>query len=375
MSVKPPSIHTTQEKVISPLSHTEYLPLLFLAVAIVFFPLGVTSESSRTLSLVFVSIILEAIPFMLVGSLIGGLIEAFISRDKLLSVLPRRRWQTICVAAAAGIIFPVCECAIVPVMKRLLGKGLPFPAAIAYLLGGPIVNPVVALSTGLAYTFTWKMVLLRLGCGYLIAIAVSLVVDLLCKNAPCLETQAPPLPMVDEHSEHKHHHSHDHEHDHEHDHGHDAPLCNCCSCMHDEPRTFSQKIGAAITHAREDFLSVGYYLIIGSFIAALAQTFIDRSIFLKLSTSPLLAIVSMMILAILLNLCSEADAFIAASFRGLIPASAQLAFLLVGPMFDIKLLLMYQSVFKRRTIIILSICILIAVFLVSVGCALLGIAS
>jgi uncharacterized membrane protein YraQ (UPF0718 family) len=90
------------------------------------------------------------------------------------------------------------------------------------------------------------------------------------------------------------------------------------------------------------FLAVGHYLVIGAFIAALAQTHIDRSSFLSLTAAPVLSSVLMMALAILLNLCSEADAFIAASFRGLMPIPAQMAFLLTGPMLDLKLLLMYQ---------------------------------
>ena len=112
---------------------------------------------------------------------------------------------------------------------------------------------------------------------------------------------------------------------------------------------------------------MGHYLVIGAFIAALAQTYIDRSSFLSLTAAPVLSVVLMMALAILLNLCSEADAFIAASFRGLMPIPAQMAFLLTGPMFDLKLLLMYQSVFKRRAIVVLATLILAGVLAIAVG--------
>jgi uncharacterized membrane protein YraQ (UPF0718 family) len=117
----------------------------------------------------------------------------------------------------------------------------------------------------------------------------------------------------------------------------------------------------------DDFLAVGHYLVIGAFIAALAQTYIDRSSFLSLTAVPVLAVVLMMVLAILLNLCSEADAFIAASFQGLMPMPSQMAFMLTGPMFDLKLLLMYQSVFKRRTIAVLATLILAGVLAIAVG--------
>jgi uncharacterized membrane protein YraQ (UPF0718 family) len=116
----------------------------------------------------------------------------------------------------------------------------------------------------------------------------------------------------------------------------------------------------------DDFLAVGHYLVIGAFIAALAQTYIDRSSFLSLTAAPVSSVVLMMALAILLNLCSEADAFIAASFQGLMPIAAQMAFLLTGPMFDLKLLLMYQSVFKRRAIVVLATLILTGIMAIAV---------
>jgi hypothetical protein len=125
------------------------------------------------------------------------------------------------------------------------------------------------------------------------------------------------------------------------------------------------KAGAAFVHAKNDFLAVGHYLVIGAFIAALAHTHIDRSLFMELADVPVLSVIVMMVMAILLNLCSEADAFIAASFRGLMPVSAQLAFLLTGPMFDLKLLMMYRSLFRQRAIVALACLVVVMVFLFS----------
>lgn len=109
------------------------------------------SDAVRYFSLVFSSIMLEAMPFMLLGVLVGGAIETFVSRGRMEALVPRRDWAAACAAAALGVVFPVCECAIVPVVRRLAGKGLPAAAAISYLLAGPIVNPVVGLSTAMAY--------------------------------------------------------------------------------------------------------------------------------------------------------------------------------------------------------------------------------
>ena len=329
----------------------DYLPALFLAAAIVFLPAGSESASLNSLAIVFVSIVLEAIPFMLIGSLVGGFIEAYVSRERMATILPRKGWLTVCLAAAGGIVFPVCECAVVPVVRRLIGKGLPFSAAIAYLLGGPIVNPIVAASTALAYAFDWRIVILRLGFGYGIAVVIGMLMGRLFTNSGAIKDNGAALEN-NVSSFGCHHHSHEH--------------------THSTSDNWIDKAGAAFTHAMDDFLAVGHYLVIGAFIAALAQTYIDRSSFLSLTAVPALSVVLMMALAILLNLCSEADAFIAASFQGLMSVPAQLAFLLTGPMFDLKLLLMYQSVFKRRAIVVLASLILAAVLMISVGLEMLN---
>lgn len=365
----------------------DFLPALFLTAAIVFLPLRSESGPLHSLGTVFVGIVLEAIPFMLVGSLVGGLIEAFVSRERMAALLPRKGWLTVCVAAGAGLVFPVCECAVVPVVRRLTGKGLPFSAAIAYLLGGPIVNPIVAASTALAYAFDWRMAALRLGLGYGIAVAVGLVMGKLFSGAEAIKGnggaevqtraaacgghsdplgpshcgaisgQMPLFPVIPNSAVHS-------------PAGH--PVACGCGCVHPVSDGWLGKTGAAFAHAKDDFLAVGHYLVIGAFIAAMAQTYIDRSSFLGLAAAPVLSAALMMALAVLLNLCSEADAFIAASFRGLMPIPAQLAFLLTGPMFDLKLLLMYQSVFTRRAIVALASLILAAVLAVAAGLEMLN---
>ncbi len=320
------------------------------------------SEEVKTLSVVFFSIMFEAIPFMLVGSLIGGIVESFVSREKLLKVVPKGRILPIMLAAALGLVLPVCECAIVPVVHRLCRKGLPPEAAIAYLLGGPAVNPVVAFSTALAYKFDWYMVALRLLLGYFLAVVIALVVQYLLSGKKIL--------ISDTDNSHEHSHScgccsHGHDHGHSHAHSHSKGKVS-------KSGEFIGKLKSCVNHASEDFLGAGHYLVIGAFIAALAQTFIDRSFFTSFSAVPFLPVVMMMLLAILLNLCSETDAFIIASMRGLLPVSAQLAFMLTGPIFDLKLLLMYQRIFSKRTIFYLSITILLAVFAVCAVIEVLG---
>jgi uncharacterized membrane protein YraQ (UPF0718 family) len=350
--------------------------MLFLAVALLFLPKVSETGSGNTLAIIFVSIVLEAIPFMLLGSLVGGVIEVFISRERLATLLPKKGWLTVLVAAGAGTFFPVCECAVVPVVRRLVGKGLPTSAAIAYLLGGPIVNPIVAASTALAYAFNWHIVTLRLALGYGIAVVIGLIMGRVFRGTSAI------LVGVAAVGGHEHASSRC-----------DQPpsseridggiaesggflcledqtatrACGCGQTHSSRLDSWVDKMGSAFNHAMEDFLAVGHYLVIGAFVAAVAQTYIDRSSFLDLSAIPILSIVLMMALAIMLNLCSEADAFIAASFQGFVSVPAQLAFLLTGPMFDLKLLLMYQSLFRRRAIIVLTLSILAMVLMSAAG--------
>lgn len=335
----------------------------FLLAVLGLWVAGFYYASINTFSLIWCSILLEALPFMLLGSVIGGLIETLVSSERMAEWLPKRRWQTIVLAAGLGLIFPVCECAVVPVVRRLARKGFPLGAVVAYLLGGPIVNPVVGASTVLAYAGDWKIMALRLGLGYLAAVAVGFGMTRLfdAKQAFVRDVSYPrPAPAC----QCGHHH---------------APQRRAgvreraskpvCGCGHAHAAAgeagWRGKLNRIFLHASDDFLSAGRYLIIGAFVAALANAFIGREAFARLTNLPGAAVIVMMILAVALNLCSEADAFVAASFRTLMPMSAQLAFMLLGPMLDLKLLLMYRTLFKPRAILALATLIVLAVLTAS----------
>ena len=307
-----------------------YAQIAFFVLApyIIFF--HTEPDAMTTFSIIFSSIVLEAFPFILIGALIGGLIEVFVSRDALINLLPKNRILSIVLAGSLGIIFPVCECAIVPVVRRLLGKGMPLGAAVAFLLGGPIVNPLVFASTLVAYSFSWDVAILRLFAGYGIAIAVGLLIDGLFTRQQALVEN--PTQEVCSCGHHHHHHS------------------------VGEQIDLKNRLIGAVSHSAQDFYDICKFLIIGAFIAAALQTFVPRQALVAVMTNPLSAIFLMMVLAVMLNLCSEADAFICASFQPLgIPLSAQLSFMVLGPMLDIKLILMYLTVFSKRMIIALTL--------------------
>lgn len=316
--------------------------ILCFALALLFLrPLVNFHDSVGDLAITFVAILLEGIPFMLLGSVAGGLIEEFLPQEFVTQVLSTRKKPAILVAAGLGLVFPVCECAIVPVARRLLNKGVPFGAAIAFLLGVPIVNPIVAASTWLAYRFDWNMVLVRMVFGYLIAVTTALLINRFFKTDSALLSDSYTSPQLE---------------------------CACCAGANcgSHSQALSRRFLSAFGHACNDFFDVAKYLVIGAFVAALARTIIDVETWRHLSASPVTAILPMMGLAVALSLCSEVDAFVASGFRGLLPGTAQMSFMLLGPMLDIKLLLMYQTLFRKRAIVAIAVITTAAVFLAMV---------
>ncbi len=286
------------------------------------------SEALITFSIIFSAIVLEAFPFMLIGALLGGLIEVFVARDTLIRLLPKNRIFSIVLAGLLGIVFPVCECAIVPVVRRLIGKGMPLGASVAFLLGGPIVNPLVFASTLVAYSFSWEVALLRVSIGFAVAVMVGLLIDAWFSRQNALIEPS------------------------------GSSGCSCCGHHHPETgdNSIKSRMVSAINHGAQDFYDISKYLVIGAFIASAMQTFVPRQALVAVMEPPVNAIGLMMGLAVMLNLCSEADAFISASFQPLgIPLSAQLSFMVLGPMLDLKLILMYLTVFSKKMIITLAL--------------------
>jgi uncharacterized membrane protein YraQ (UPF0718 family) len=357
--------------------------IVFLVAAVALLLVMRGTPAGTTLGVSFVSIILEALPFVILGSLASGIIEVFVPKESVARLLPQRKLLGILAAASLGLIVPVCECAVIPFTRRLVRKGVPFSTAVAYLLAGPTVNVLTGSSTLLAYhnpmvpSFSWHVLAARMGFAYFIAVAVALIIDRLFPGGSALldRTEA----TAESHScgcghDHDHEHSHEHEHhehdhhEHDHDHahgnGHDHDHDHSHAHHHheaDKPM-FTKRLAESINHAGGDFLDVGQFLVIGAFVAAICQTIIPREAFVTVAHAPSVAILVLMGLAVALNLCSGANAFVAASFRGALPLSAQMGFMLLGPMLDTKLSAMYLSFISKRAFITLLVLVYGLVF-------------
>jgi len=320
-------------------AHDMLLAAAMVPVLLVLFfpnPFGIP----RTVfALTWSSVFLEALCFMLIGSLVSGVVEEFVPRSLVERLVLGNRIAVVAGAAAMGFIFPVCECAIVPVVRRLLKKGVPLTAGIAFMLAAPIVNPVVIWSTMVAYQGQLLVVVARVLFGYGIALMAAMFVGTAfsADRALLRDTSQSEEGCGCGHSR--------------------GSRCTHSSgtacCAHSTQGSWRRAI-SSLRHARDDFFDVAPYLVIGTLVAAIIRSSIPASVVGQLADRPILSIGGMMGLAVALNLCSEADAFIAASFRGIVPLAAQMAFMVLGPMFDIKLLLMYRSVFRGKFIGVLA---------------------
>ncbi|WP_233566889.1 permease [Cohnella endophytica] len=263
--------------------------------------------------------IMEAIPFVLLGVLISGVIQSFISERWIARIMPRNRFLASLFGCSVGILFPSCECGIVPITRRLLNKGVPLNAGIAFMLTGPIINPIVLFATYIAFGNDWHVVLIRSGMAFAVALAVSMCVAILFPVVP-LRVNEQQVAATAEHS----------------------PTVT----VKQDP--LLPRLGHVLLHSVDEFFSVGKYLVLGAFIAASMQTFIPTSSLLHLGSNPLMSSLVMIGLAFTMSLCSEADAFIASSFRSTFSMGSISAFLVYGPMIDIKNTLMLLAAFRGK---------------------------
>lgn len=295
----------------------------------------------------FTSIIYEALPFIVLGVVIAGLLEEFVPQAAIAKVVPKNHVLAIAIGGLLGLIFPMCECGIIVVMKRLLRKGLPLSVCVAYMLAGPIINVVVMTSTYVAFSGynepgktdvmggTWYMVAWRVGLGYLVACITAIVVDWQWRvhGTKLLH------PSVT------------------------RGLREGAIENNDGPRPWSDRLNNVTQTALHDFVDILAFLVLGAILAA-GGKFAIRGAGLEtfLEQTPAVAILTMMGIAVLFCLCSEADAFVAANFPLVWPDGSKLAFLVLGPMLDLKLLLMYTRVFRGRLIGTIVICLVVQVF-------------
>jgi hypothetical protein len=260
----------------------------------------------RTAATVFVAVCLQALPFLVLGVVLSGALAAFVPAGALRRLLPDRPAAAVPVAGAAGLVLPGCECASVPVARRLVGHGVPDSVALAFLLSAPAVNPVVLVSTAVAFPGEPRMVVAR----FVGSLATACVTGWLWQRfgRPGWITPAARRAVT-------------------------------------APRGPGRWALLAET-ARHDLVSAGGFLVVGALATAVLTVLVPAAWIESLGGQVLVAIAVMAVLAFVLALCSEADAFVAAALTTM-PLTARLVFLVVGPAVDVKLAALQAGAFGR----------------------------
>ncbi|OJG84133.1 ABC transporter membrane protein [Enterococcus raffinosus] len=272
------------------------------------------------MSAIFLSIVIEAIPFVLLGCIISGALQVFLTPERVRKILPNNKFLAILVGSFLGFFFPSCECGIVPIVTQFIRKGVPEHTAFAFMVTAPIINPIVLFSTYIAFGNSVKFALLR-GIG-------SLIVALIIGSWIAYFNRTPILKTA----------LHDHSHSHHH---------------HDKAKreSFGGNVWSVLVHGIDEFFDTGRYLIIGALIASSMQVYLPTQFMMQLTSSKIVGILVMLILAFTMSLCSEADAFVGSSLLSLFGTNAIVAFLVFGPMVDIKNLMMMKRSFHGKFIL------------------------
>lgn len=252
---------------------------------------------------VFCGVFVQALPFLVLGVVVSGLVAAYLTPERLARRLPRRPALAVAVAGVGGAALPGCECGSVPVARRLF-SGETAGAALTFMLSAPAINPVVLVATAVAFPGQPQMVVARCGASLLTAV----VMGLLWQRWGRTEWVTRTLPT-----------------------------------HHDEG---ASRFTVFTEAARHDFLQSAAYLVIGAAAAAVLRAAVPPWVFERVAGNLVVGVVTMALLAVVLALCSEADAFVAASLT-MVPLVPRLVFLVVGPAVDVKLFAMQAGVFGR----------------------------
>ncbi|MFT4005162.1 MAG: permease [Lacrimispora sp.] len=284
----------------------------------------------------FIGVILQAIPFLLIGILISSFIQVFIPTSVIERSFPKSIGLGMAAAVLFGFCLPVCDCTSIPILKGLVKKGIPLPAAVTFMTAAPVINPVVMLSTYYAFGGSLTYMLMRVCFG----IVASVLIGLAFYFFPLKQ---PALPEIT----------------------YDKTMCGCgFSELSDPATSLWGKIHVFFRHSQSEFYYIGKYLIMGALISSIFQALGTGLLSVPQKNGGLaLSIIIMMAMAFVLSLCSSSDAVIAQSFTGLFPAGAIMGFLLFGPMIDIKNVMMLSSGFSKRFVIKLSLTAFIVCFL------------
>lgn len=286
----------------------------------------------KNIAIIFLSIFFEALPFLLLGSIISSIIEKYVSNEKIASIIPKNPILGSLFGIFLGFFLPACDCAVIPITKRLIKKKVPINVAVSFMLASPIINPVVLLSTYYAfYSTNPKIFWARFILGILVSVVVSSILGLIFKNDFVVKNS---IKEIEE---------------------------ECSCCHHHHENAFLE----IVNHTMSDLFDVLKYMIFGALIASFVQVYMPRSVITVFNSNNYLSIIVLMLFAYLLSLCSTSDSFIGKSLINSFTKSSVVAYLLLGPMIDVKNTIVLVGNFKKKFALYLIVLIFVVVFIIS----------
>jgi uncharacterized protein len=290
---------------------------------------GVPTRAQDGLTLA-ISVLIESLPFVVLGVVLSIVVQVWIPPGALERWMPRRAWARRAVLSLLGMIVPVCECGNVPFARGLLMRGFSVPETLTFLVAAPIVNPIVIITTHQAFGFSDGILIARLVGGYLIANLIGWIYS----RYPDQDAL-----LTDRFRE------------------------TCELVVHEPGGKWRRSLAQFIVELR----AVMPALILGSAVAGAVQVLVPRDALLAIGSNPVLSIVAMIMLAIIVSICSNVDSFFALSFASTFTPGSIVAFLLVGPLVDIKMLALLRTTFTSRVLIGMVVTVLLAAFAIAVG--------
>lgn len=290
--------------------------------------------------IVFISILIQGLPFILVGSFVSSIIQICISRDTFIRLFPKNIFLSCIIASFAGLLFPICDCGTIPVVKGLIKKEIPIAAGVTFMLAAPIVNPIAIISTIYAFQGMKSVVIFRVAAGIVISILVGLIMHFFTKKQDDI------LKSSD-----------------------NIISCNCGYCSSEGyfSKSKLKKIKAVFIHTGDEFFNTGKFMIMGTFLSSIFQTLVPITNSTYFLNGKINSLLIMILLSFLLSVCSTSDAFIAKGFLKQFSINSIMGFLVVGPMIDIKNTIMLFGNFKKKFALKLIFFILIVSFSVLIN--------
>ncbi len=294
----------------------------------------------QSLNTIFISILIQALPFILIGVFVSSFLQVYISDERIIGLFTRYRGIGFVIAILLGVCFPVCDCAMAPITARMARKGVPVCLVTAFLLAAPVVNPVVILSTFYAFPEDLKIVFLRITFG----ISIALLTGLFVKLAGVTAQNAIREKIYDN------------------------SICSVDYASRMLDYGFKSKLRTLVLHSGKEFFKLSKYVILGAFITSLFQIMAERNSLSGISVKPMLVLLAMTLTSMLMSVCSTSNAFMAKSFSYSFPLYSVIYYMVMGPMLDIKNILLLSGSYKIKFLAELVFVILtVGIFIFSFG--------